>query len=61
VQCCGTFQTTDSGRVLGWTTAAFGLQSAPTITGTFTNVPGATRPHTNPISGGEQFFRLISN
>jgi hypothetical protein len=45
--------------VLSWTNAAFGLQSAPTITGTFTNVPDATSPYTNSISGGQQFFRLV--
>jgi hypothetical protein len=47
--------------VLSWTNAAFGLQSAPTINGTFTNVPGATSPYTNPIVDLQQFFRLISN
>jgi hypothetical protein len=44
--------------VLSWTNAAFGLQSAPAITGTFTNVPVATSPYTNPISGGQRFFWL---
>ncbi|MCL4788189.1 MAG: hypothetical protein KJ070_15580 [Verrucomicrobia bacterium] len=47
--------------VLNLTNAAFGLQSAPTVTGTFTNVPGATSPHTNTISAGQAFFGLISN
>lgn len=47
-----------SNVVLNWTDAAFGLQSAPAITGTFTNVPGATSPYTNSISGGQRFFRL---
>lgn len=47
--------------ILTWTNAAFGLQTAPAITGTFTNLPGATSPYTNPISGAQQFFRLISN
>jgi hypothetical protein len=54
--------------VLSWTNAAFGwtnldfrLQSAPAITGTFTNLAAATSPYTNPISGAQQFFRLISN
>jgi hypothetical protein len=46
--------------VLNWTNAAFGLQSAPTLSDTFTNVPGATSPYTNRINGGGQFFRLIS-
>ena len=46
--------------VLSWTNAAFGLQSAPAITATFTNVPGATSPYTNPFTGAQNFFRLIS-
>ena len=49
--------------ILTWATnaAGFTLQSAPAITGTFTNLPGATSPYTNPIAGAQQFFRLISN
>jgi hypothetical protein len=47
--------------VLTWTNAGFNLQSAPKCTGTFTNIPGATSPYTNPIGAGQQFFRLISN
>ena len=31
----------------------------PAITGTFTNIPGATSPYTNVISSGQRFFRLI--
>lgn len=46
--------------VLSWTNAAFGLQVAPTLPGSFANVPAATSPYTNPIVGGGQFFRLIS-
>jgi hypothetical protein len=62
------FQQTDDQLVLSWINAAFGwtnltfdLQSAPAVSGPFTNVPGATSPYTNPISGPQQFFRLISN
>jgi len=33
----------------------------PAITGTFTNLLGATSPYTNPIAGGQQFFRLTAN
>ena len=44
-----------------WVNAVFGLQSAPTSTGAFTNLPGATSPYTNPITGAQQFFRLLSN
>ncbi len=47
--------------VLTWTNAAFGLQSAPNITGTYTNVTGATSPHTNSLSQSQWFFRLKSN
>jgi uncharacterized repeat protein (TIGR03803 family) len=45
----------------GFDYAAFTLQSAPTISGPFTNVAGATSLYTNPITGAQQFFRLISN
>jgi hypothetical protein len=34
------------------------LQSAPAVTGTFTNIPDATSPYTNPLSARQQFFRL---
>lgn len=47
--------------VLSWANPTFGLQSAPTVTGTFTNVPDATSPHTNSITGAQQFFRLKAN
>ena len=47
--------------VLSWTNAVFSLQSSPKSTGTFTNIPGSTSPYTNPITGAQQFFRLISN
>jgi hypothetical protein len=47
--------------VLTWANPAFDLQSALDITGTFTNIPGATSPHTNSMSASRQFFRLISN
>lgn len=44
--------------VLSWTNAAFGLQAGPTVTGPFTNVPGATSPYTTPTAGAARFFRL---
>lgn len=31
---------------------------AGSYTVTFTNVPGATSPYTNALSGGQRFFRL---
>ena len=46
--------------VLTWSDPAYALQSAPACTGTFTNIPDATSPYTNPVSGDQQFFRLKS-
>ncbi len=51
----------DNQLVLSWTNALFQLQCAPTVTGPFTNLPGATSPWTNPITGTQQFYRLIAN
>ena len=51
-----------SNSVITWPTniPGFSLQSAPSLTGTFTNISGATTPpYTNPITGGQQFFRLL--
>lgn len=50
-----------SSVVLSWSDPVFALQSAPAVTGPFTNVSGAISPHTNSASEGRQFFRLISN
>jgi hypothetical protein len=47
--------------VLRWSNPAFALQSAPAANGPYTNLPAATSPHTNPISGVERFFRLKAN
>jgi hypothetical protein len=33
------------------------LQSAPSVTGPFTDVLNATPPYTTPIIGNQQFFR----
>jgi hypothetical protein len=43
--------------VLSWTVGA--LQAAPTVSGVYTNVPNATSPYTNAITGSEKFFRLL--
>ena len=51
----------DHELVLTWESAAFTLQTAPAIGEAFTNIPGATSPFTNIMSGPQQFFRLISN
>ena len=45
----------------GFDYTGYTLQSAPAITGTFTNLPAATSPYTNSTAGAQQFFRLISN
>jgi hypothetical protein len=52
------FQTLNNALVLSWTNAGFNLQTAPAVTGPFTNISGATSPYTNATSGAQQFFRL---
>jgi hypothetical protein len=52
-------QQTGTNLVLTWANPAFALQAAPLVTGTYTNVPGATSPYTNLINGGQEFFRLV--
>ncbi|HUA64235.1 MAG TPA: choice-of-anchor tandem repeat GloVer-containing protein [Alphaproteobacteria bacterium] len=44
--------------VLSWTDPAFSLQAAPAPNGPYTNVPGASSPYTNTMSGAAEFFRL---
>jgi hypothetical protein len=44
--------------VLRWSDPTFTLQAAPTLNATYTNIPGATSPYTNPFTGQQQFFRL---
>jgi uncharacterized repeat protein (TIGR03803 family) len=46
---------------LSWSNAAFSLQSATNAAGVYTNVANATSPHTNAITGRQQFFRLQGN
>jgi hypothetical protein len=50
-----------TGFILSWTNSAFALQSGPSATGTFTNIPAAVSPYTNSASQTSRFFRLISN
>ena len=45
-------------NVAGFDYSGYTLQSAPALTGPFTNLPAATSPYTNPITGPQQFFRL---
>ncbi len=46
--------------ILTWpaNAAGFSLQSAPVVSGPFTNVMCATSPYTNSIAGTQEFFRL---
>jgi hypothetical protein len=55
------FQRLNSKLVLSWTNAGFSLQTAPDSSATFTNLPGATSPYTNPATAPQQFFRLKLN
>jgi uncharacterized repeat protein (TIGR03803 family) len=54
-------QACDGAIILQWSNPAFALQAAPEVTGTYTNIPGATSPFTNAIPGIQRFFRLIGN
>jgi uncharacterized repeat protein (TIGR03803 family) len=47
--------------VLSWSSPAFSLQASTNVAGVYTNVPGATSPCTNAITGAQQFFRLQEN
>jgi hypothetical protein len=47
--------------ILTWSDPDFGLQAAPAVTGTYTDVPGATSPYTNAIGASLKFFRLKAN
>ena len=51
-------QASGSQVTLIWSNPAFGLQAAATVSGTYTNIPGATSPY--PVSAGnaQRFFRL---
>jgi len=55
------FQTLNDQLVLSWTNPVFSLQSAPIINGNYTNIPGATSPYTNSITGSQRYFRLKAN
>jgi len=44
--------------VITWTDPAFVLQSAPSLTGLFTNMESANSPYTNSVPSPVQYFRL---
>jgi hypothetical protein len=54
-------QQTPGAVILTWNNSAFSLQSAPTLSGIFTNVPGATSPSTNALASSQMYFRLQAN
>jgi uncharacterized repeat protein (TIGR03803 family) len=54
-------QTINNAVVLNWGNPAFSLQAATNVSGIYANVPGATSPYTNIITGSQQFFRLQAN
>lgn len=43
---------------LSWNSPAFALQAAPAVTGTYTNVTGASSPYPVPASDTQKYFRL---
>jgi len=44
--------------ILTWSDPAFSLQSAPSVSGTYTNIPGANSPYSEAITDEAKFFRL---
>jgi hypothetical protein len=55
------FQREGNKLILTWFDGSFALQSAPSVMGVFTNVPGAMSRYTNFFTGPARFFRLKSN
>jgi uncharacterized repeat protein (TIGR03803 family) len=54
-----TAQALGNAIILSWSNPAFALQAASAVTGTYTNVPGATSSYTNTIAEPQRFFRLV--
>jgi len=54
------FQRPNNKLVLNWTNVAFTLQSAHAITGTFTNIPGATTSYKNSFRAARRSGRTSS-
>jgi uncharacterized delta-60 repeat protein len=54
-------QRTANPMVLSWANTLFSLQSATSLSSTFTNIPGATSPYSNSLSGSPRYFRLRGN
>jgi hypothetical protein len=54
-------QRTANPMVLSWANTLFSLQSATSLSSTFTNIPGATSPYSNSLAGSPRYFRLRAN
>jgi uncharacterized repeat protein (TIGR03803 family) len=54
-----TIQQSAESVILSWPNSVFALQSAPAPAGPFTNVPSATSPYTNGLTGSQMYFRLL--
>jgi uncharacterized repeat protein (TIGR03803 family) len=53
------FQVNALNLVLTWANPAFFLQTASSITGPWTTIPGATSPYSVSVTSPAQFFRLV--
>jgi hypothetical protein len=51
-------QISEGNAILSWADSTFSLQSAAATNGAFTNIPSATSPYTNSMTGPEMYFRL---
>jgi fibronectin type 3 domain-containing protein len=51
-----TISLAETNVILTWPQGA--LQTIESVTGTYTNISGATSPYTNPATGPQQFFRV---
>lgn len=51
-------QLAGTNTIVTWNDSSFALQAAPEMTGTFTNVAGASSPYTNGLDGPARFYRL---
>jgi uncharacterized repeat protein (TIGR03803 family) len=56
-----TNQVSGNTLLLGWNNATFSLQTALSIGGPFTNVPGAISPYIVVMTNSQQYFRLQAN
>jgi uncharacterized repeat protein (TIGR03803 family) len=54
------YQLTGQTLTITWDDYALLLQSAPTINGPWTTIPGATSPYVVPMTNTMQFFQLVS-